>query len=227
MPLTSLEVKRRTGRRQKRRDEVLDAAAKVFYRRGYAAASVQDIADELGLLKGSLYHYTSSKEDLLYELLQGTHDELWAIMKESAAIAGVDALQRLWFYVYRQVRYNINNLARISIYYRDTVMLGEERRQAIFAQRHEHELFIADLIREATGLDAEEAMIAAMNLFATIIWTHRWYRDGKYDHDKVPALCADYAVQGIAGRLDCDPRQKMLPIAKSSANGDAADRGDD
>jgi AcrR family transcriptional regulator len=47
-----------TGRgraERKRGEEVLDAAARVFARRGYADASVQDIADELAILKGSLY----------------------------------------------------------------------------------------------------------------------------------------------------------------------------
>jgi TetR/AcrR family transcriptional regulator, cholesterol catabolism regulator len=49
-------------RPRKRRDqEVIDAAAKVFYERGFADASVQDVADELGILKGSLYHYIETK----------------------------------------------------------------------------------------------------------------------------------------------------------------------
>src|SRR5690242_13433489 len=49
-------------RKTKKRDrEVLDTAARVFYERGYSDASVQDVADELGILKGSLYHYIKTK----------------------------------------------------------------------------------------------------------------------------------------------------------------------
>lgn len=198
-------MKTGTGRRQKRRDEVLDAAAKVFYSRGYAAASVQEIADELGILKGSLYHYMTSKEELLHVLLQGTHDELWAIMEDTAAIPGLDPVRRLWVYVYRQVEYNINNLARISIYYRDTSMLSAQRRRAIYAQRDKHEEFVAGLIEEGSGLGPEEAMVAAMNLFATIIWTHRWYRPRRFSKKTVPSSCADFAIRGIFGEVDLDP----------------------
>ena len=69
-----------------RRDqEVLSAAARVFHARGYADASVQHVADELGILKGSLYHYISSKEELLYRLLDETHEEVSRILDEVAA----------------------------------------------------------------------------------------------------------------------------------------------
>lgn len=44
------------ARPPRRRDgDVLEAAVRVFYERGYSAAAVQDVADELGILKGSLY----------------------------------------------------------------------------------------------------------------------------------------------------------------------------
>ncbi len=60
-------------RPRKRRDqEVIDAAAKVFYERGFADASVQDVADELGILKGSLYHYIETKEDSAVPAARGT-----------------------------------------------------------------------------------------------------------------------------------------------------------
>ena len=83
-------------RTPKRRDrEVIDAAAKVFYRRGYADASVQDIADELGILKGSLYHYIDTKEDLLFRLLSETHDDVHAILDEVAEMPDLEPLERL------------------------------------------------------------------------------------------------------------------------------------
>ncbi len=47
-------------------DDIVAAAAKVFRTKGYHAATVRDIADEVGILKGSLYHHFESKEALLY-----------------------------------------------------------------------------------------------------------------------------------------------------------------
>ena len=126
---------------------MLDAAARVFYERGYSDASVQDVADELGILKGSLYHYIDTKEDLLFRLLQETHDEIYEILEEVAALEGLNPIERLEIYIRRQVEYNIDNLLRVSVYYHDLERLTEERRKAIVGRRREHETWVIGLIR--------------------------------------------------------------------------------
>src|ERR1700761_1575451 len=50
-----------------RLDEVLSCAAAMFSSRGYAAASLEDIAAQLGMTRAALYYYATSKEDLLYK----------------------------------------------------------------------------------------------------------------------------------------------------------------
>lgn len=54
-----------------RREELLAIAAGLFASRGYVATTVRDIADEAGILSGSLYHHFSSKEAMLDEILRG------------------------------------------------------------------------------------------------------------------------------------------------------------
>ena len=168
---------------KKRDREVLDAAARVFYERGYSDASVQDVADELGILKGSLYHYIDTKEDLLFRLLQETHDEIYEILEEVAALEGLNPLERLEIYIRKQVEYNIDNLLRVSVYYHDLERLTEERRKAIVGRRREHEQWVIGLIGEAqsSGLADPnlDPKIAARCIFATIIWTYRWFRKGR------------------------------------------------
>src|SRR3954454_21031733 len=188
---------------KKRDREVLDAAARVFYERGYSDASVQDVADELGILKGSLYHYIDTKEDLLFRLLQETHDEIFAILEEVGALEGLTPLERLDIYIRRQVEYNIDNLLRVSVYYHDLERLTEERRKQIVGRRREHEEWVIGLIKEAQtsgladpGLDPK---IAARCIFATIIWTYRWFRKGRDAREKVASTCAAFALRGIVG----------------------------
>jgi len=188
----------------KRRDrEVLDAAAKVFYERGYADSSVKNVADALGILKGSLYHYIETKEDLLFRLLQETHDDVDEILAEVEAVEGLNPLERLHLYVRRQVEYNIDALERVSVYYHDVDSLGAERRKQIFNRRHVHEKFVTRLISEAqeSGLAAksQDPRLLSPNIFATIIWTYRWYRPGRYRRDEVANACADFALFGVTG----------------------------
>jgi AcrR family transcriptional regulator len=52
-----------------RRDEILAIAADIFAQRGFVATTMRDIADEAGLLPGSLYHYFESKEAMVDEII--------------------------------------------------------------------------------------------------------------------------------------------------------------
>jgi AcrR family transcriptional regulator len=189
---------------RKRDDEVVAAAAKVFYERGYSAATVQDIADELGILKGSLYHYIKTKEDLLFRLIEGVHKEVEAILEDVLAIEGVDPLERMELYVRRQVVHNLNNLQRISIYYHELDRLGEDRRRAVVAWRRRHDRFLRDLIREAQEQGLADASIDAGLLancvFATVIWPYRWFHAGSNDTpDSIAETCAAFVSRGVAG----------------------------
>lgn len=67
-----------------RRDQLLAIAARLIASRGYSATTVRDIADEAGILSGSLYHHFSSKEAILDEILRTFMDGL---VKSSEAIA--------------------------------------------------------------------------------------------------------------------------------------------
>lgn len=62
--------------RSARKDEILRAAARVFRRKGYYASRIQDVADEVGMHKGSLYYYIATKEDLLRGLVEGPMEGL-------------------------------------------------------------------------------------------------------------------------------------------------------
>ena len=55
-------------RQLRRRREIMDAAAEVFAKKGYHAATTRDIADSLGMQPGSLYYYFESKEAALEEI---------------------------------------------------------------------------------------------------------------------------------------------------------------
>lgn len=59
------------GSRSSRRAQLLAIAAQLFATRGYTQTTVRDIADEAGILSGSLYHHFDSKEAMLSEILRG------------------------------------------------------------------------------------------------------------------------------------------------------------
>lgn len=75
-----------SGEISDRHREILEAAASLFAERGYAATSVRDIGERVGLLGGSLYHYIKSKEALFIKIhdtaLQVAEDHIRAAIDE-------------------------------------------------------------------------------------------------------------------------------------------------
>jgi AcrR family transcriptional regulator len=193
--------------RARRRDaDVLAAATKVFYDRGYEGASVQDVADELGILKGSLYHYIRTKEDLLFRLFEDVHEQVDAILDALEAEDIEDPLNRLSEYVRRQVDYNLANLERIAIYYHDMGSLTGARFDEVSKARRRHDRFVTRCIREAqqaglTDPDLDPRVLSPC-IFASIIWTYRWYKpNGRLSRAKVAETVADFALRGVSGSV--------------------------
>lgn len=187
---------------EKLRDaEVLATAARVFHDRGYASSSVQVIADELGILKGSLYYYTKSKEELLYRIIQTVYDDLQVILDEVQA-SSLPPLEKLREYVYRQARYATENITGIAIYYRDADQLSAERRDSITESRRRHQRFVRELIVEGQAggviVAEEDPVVLADLIFGSFIWTYRWFDPaGKRSSEAVARAAADFAVRAV------------------------------
>jgi TetR/AcrR family transcriptional regulator, fatty acid metabolism regulator protein len=80
----------RTDRQADRRRQILEAAVKVFARKGFHASRVGDIAEEAGIAYGLVYHYFKSKEELLETIFRTTWTEMLARVREVEE-AGVPA----------------------------------------------------------------------------------------------------------------------------------------
>src|ERR1700682_2444232 len=83
-------------------ETVPSAPLRVFNRRGYEAASMEDVAREPGLTKSSLYYHVASKEELLARALERAFKWLLGVLEEPGARSGTP-LERLRHIVYRSV----------------------------------------------------------------------------------------------------------------------------
>lgn len=198
----------RDGARPRRRDaEVLAAATKVFHERSYADSSVQDVADELGILKGSLYHYIKTKEDLLVWLLEDVQEDLDQILDDICDEDQLDPqapLDQLARYVREQALYVARNVARVTVYDRDANQLSPGPRKALRQRRRAREQRVVEMIAEAQrrGEVPEhfEAQVLADTVSAVLTGIVRWYRpNGPVKRDQLADLCVEFALCGTVG----------------------------
>jgi len=207
----------------RRQQEIYDVAAHVFYEQGYESTSMDDIAEAVGLLKGSLYHYIASKEDLLHGIVQEVHrrmaDEI--TMSEPGGGTGLDQLCA------RLQRQTLGNLADedflilVRIYYREFGSLTPEHQVEVLEARRAYETDTRDRIAKAQAdgsvcpdLDPDVIGPAILSLLNNLLRTHGPNDGG---HAAVVAHTA-FIRQG----LSCPPNHDHL--AKRAASGNRASR---
>ena len=188
---------------RKRSEEVAAAALRVFNRQGYASSSVGDIAQELGILKGSLYYYIDSKEDLLFAICDRVHRDVSEILERALADEEQSPLQRFATYVREQAIYNANNVELISVYYSDLERLSEQRLTDIRKRQRAHVEMLADLVAEGQKqgeiyADVDPS-VAVRTVLSTIIWIYTWYQpDDKAKPDEIADFTVRYALHGLS-----------------------------
>lgn len=188
---------------QARWREILDAATRLFKAQGFAATSMQDVSDAVGLLKGSLYYYFRSKEELLFEVLRDLHAGGVAIV-EDVRFGSDDPMRELETYLRRLTVYAGEHQDRLAIFFRDFLFVPAEYRDAIIAERDMYEITARRLIEEAQAKGrispSVDAKVMALSILGASSVTHEWYRpDGPMALADIAEQVASSIIHGVAG----------------------------
>jgi len=164
---------------RRRRDEMLTAAAELFYEHGYAATSTADIAERMGIQRGSVYYYFETKEGLLLELIEDVYRHALASLERVRA-SDADALGKLRALIADHVAAFTARLIPGAIVINESRSLSPANRDRLRGDADTYEAGIVALIREgqATGsIRAElDPRLASMAVLGVLNWVHRWYR---------------------------------------------------
>jgi TetR/AcrR family transcriptional regulator, cholesterol catabolism regulator len=200
--MTTIAGKRHAARAPStREDEILAAAARIFREKGYHGTSVRDIAESVGLLKGSLYHYIRSKEELLVRLFEGA---LEGTVRELQTIAARDASasDRLRDMVKAYVRAVTANLDAVGLYLREWRSLPAPDLGRLRAKRHAMRALFEDVVAEgvrAREFAAGDEKIATLAILGMCNWTFEWYRPrGRLRPEDLANELAERAVRSLA-----------------------------
>lgn len=195
---TEQAPRRKRMPRAERERQMVEVAEAVFAERGYVAASMDDIAERVGVSKPMLYEYFNSKEGLLLACIGQARAELRVSTEEavSKATDAEDALRRglLAFFVFIRERRQSWSLLR-----HEMTLIGTPAAEGIEATRRQQTDLIATLMAgyfdAASPLQVEasaEFVVGACERLA--IWCER--------HDKItPEMATGYAMDLLWGGL--------------------------
>lgn len=169
-----------------KRTELIRVAAEVFREKGYASATLNDIASVFGTDRASLYYYVGSKEELFQECIA---DSVSSSTAKAAAIAvkPISPRDKLKELIELIINSQVEHYPYMYVYIQED-MRQVASQDALWAQRmveHTHRLerFFIDTIAEGVAdgtfrADLSNTLIAN-SLFGMTQWTHRWFVPGK------------------------------------------------
>ena len=183
-------------RNEARRLDILRAAARVFRRRGIAAAGMREIAEEAGLSPGNLYHYFTGKDEILLYCQERTLERMHAAVHEAHGTAP----ERLRAVLQSHVRSMLDELESATAHL-DVDALPERMRAQMIEKRDAYERAVRAIV--AAGVKSREfarcdAALVTRAMLGAVNWTARWYRpDGPQTPDEIAQALSDYLVKGL------------------------------
>ncbi len=183
--------------RPSRWDEVVRAAGRVFRRHGFARASLEEIAEELGMWKGSLYNYISSKDDLLTAVITVPAERLTGETRRIATGPGSPE-ERLRAIVRCHVEVMVDHFDFIAVYLNEVA--GREIGEKWRAYDREYASLVEQVVRE--GIDdgtfpaSRNPRLMTMTLLGALNWLTRWWDPAG---DVGPEVVADQVADIVLG----------------------------
>ncbi len=141
----SYELKNRSGGR---RAEICETALKLFEQKGYSDTSVQDIADAMGINKATLYHYLSSKQEILYELIRVIFDLALGQIQDirNGSASGAEKVRLIFESTFDRIdRFGDH----VTVFYREQNRLDGEHAELIRRKQVEYRRCMEEILEEA------------------------------------------------------------------------------
>jgi TetR/AcrR family transcriptional regulator, cholesterol catabolism regulator len=184
-------------------EEIAQAAIRLFEKKGYHATSVQDIADEVGLQKGSLYHYISSKEDLLMKI---TYQSISNFNKTLEKIIELDVPVKEKFAMAVESHFQMltQNLQMSVVLLREAFSLGEEQRKIIHDSTDLYlqlwTVILDEGVKSGEFQDTNNRL-TALAILGSLNWVYRWFNpNGTLSAKEVAQHFSELFLRGIEKR---------------------------
>ncbi len=183
-----------------RREELRSAAARVFADKGYHGASMQDIADEIGILKGSLYHYVRSKDELLHDVLIHLLDRGVSELERINALE-VSPSEQLRLALRSILANFVNEPEPARVFGHGMRSVLESSFPDVQEKARAYRELVATIIEKgvtAGNFRPVDSRIAALALLGMTGSVHYWYRpEGRLKPEEISDVLAQLVLQGL------------------------------
>ena len=185
---------------KKKKEEIILSAIKIVNQKGYAKATMEEIAAELLMTKGSLYYYFKNKEDLIFKchemvLIQASKEQ------QEHYEQNMSNEEKLRNMIAKHIQYAIEEKETFNMLIQPKHTFSSEQLSAILMKRNEYAKWFDCVITD--GIAAGEFTVADPKIVRMIIlgamnWLQQWYKvDGEKSIQEIQQLYAEYLLKMV------------------------------
>jgi AcrR family transcriptional regulator len=204
-------------------EAIRKAGVRLIYENGYEAMSLRQLAAEVGIQAGSLYNHISTKQDLLFDLVQ---DHINDLLRElDLALAGkADPVEQLRAFVSFHVTYHMSRKREVFIDNSELRSLEPKNYDAVVALRGAYEQRLAQILTDGMSggvFEVVDIQVATFAILALLTGLCTWYRPGgRLTREAIISAHEKLVLQGVgAAQLVPGEAHKTERLPRGAAAG--------
>lgn len=186
--------------RNENSEDILDAAAALFYAKGYYATSMRELAARVGMKAGSLYNHYESKQEILLRIAEGTMRDLLAGAEEALADAKTPE-QKLRAFVRAHVVFHAHHRLRAKVGDDQLFALDPPNREQVQSVRDTYQALLRSILeegRDQAGWDVPDPAVLTFAVGTLCTAVDVWYREeGRLSPEEIADIYADFISKGL------------------------------
>ena len=177
------------------------AAAKLFNKRGYLETSMNDIAAKAKMSKGGVYHYFTSKDEILYFILSNYMDLILEDLDQE--LSQIESnVSKIKFIISRHINLYTKNLSEAKTLLHEANCLPKNKFEIIAGKQRKYFQIVSRVVRESFEKPIPKDKLTALTflLFGMCNWIYSWYDPkGSVTPQGLSDLIYDIFLKGMSG----------------------------
>ena len=180
-------------------EKILSLAPKLIAREGYEGTSFQEIANEVGLHKSTLFYYFKNKEELLLKILQKPIDEVNLNLRKIINNKKLKPEEKLRMAIHNHLKLLTEYIDNVNIYLNETRSLSRKNQLIYLEKRKKYAKDFMEIVKEMKGcgyFNGLNTKIVTFGLLGMLNWTVKWYKeDGHLTVDTITNIFSEMILE--------------------------------
>lgn len=161
-------------------EKILSIAANLMSERGYYATSFQEIANNVGLHKSTLFHYFKNKKELFVQILEKSIEEVYINLEKICTNEELEPEEKLRMAINNHFTQLVKNFSEVNVYLNEFRNLPKENQKEYLKKRKKYERDLGKIIAEMklkghfNGLDTK---IITLGILGMVNWVPKWFKN--------------------------------------------------